>query len=189
MDQLLCIYCILYPIFFTLLWFHISVMASQNHRQLELLATASSDLQPRNDQSPALVILCEGNPPVTDGFPSYRWLNPSIKRWSYVYFVLSHRYTTRQQQRQNVSDRGFITASGRTWYTEKIAHYFSDDRFKYIQMSLKYIAEGPLYNKSVSVQVMILHRLGDKPLYIPDPLVTQFHYTISIRILMSIDTV
>ena len=41
-----------------------------------------------------------------------------------------------------------------------------------IQISLKFVPKIPIDNKSALVQVMALHRTGDKPL--PEPMLTQF---------------
>ena len=41
-----------------------------------------------------------------------------------------------------------------------------------IQISLKFVLEGPTDNKPALVQVMAWRRSGDKPL--PEPMVTQF---------------
>ena len=60
--------------------------------------------------------------------------------------------------------------------------HFADDIFKRIflneyfkvaiQISLKFVPEGPFDNKSALVQVMAQHRAGDKPL--AEPMLTQF---------------
>ena len=60
--------------------------------------------------------------------------------------------------------------------------HLADDIFKYIFMnekfciflriSLKFVCEGPTYNKSVLVQVMAWRRTGDKPL--SEPMLIQF---------------
>ena len=42
----------------------------------------------------------------------------------------------------------------------------------FIQISLKFVPNGPIDNKSALVQVMAWRRTGDKPL--PEPMMTQF---------------
>ena len=41
-----------------------------------------------------------------------------------------------------------------------------------IQISLKFVPNGPIHNKAVLVQVMAWLRTGDKPL--PEPMLNQF---------------
>ena len=42
----------------------------------------------------------------------------------------------------------------------------------FIPLSLSFVANAPIYNKSVLVQVMAWHRTGDKPL--PEPMLAKF---------------
>ena len=46
-----------------------------NHLQLHCLSIACSGWHPKKHQSSALLVHCEGNPPVTGGFPSQRASN------------------------------------------------------------------------------------------------------------------
>ena len=65
---------------------------------------------------------------------------------------------------------------------DKNGHHFADNIFKHIflneniriaiQISLKFVPEGPVDNKSALVQVMAWRRTGDKPL--SEPMLTQF---------------
>ena len=41
-----------------------------------------------------------------------------------------------------------------------------------VQISLKFVPRGPIYNKPTMVQVMAWCQTGDKPL--PEPMMTQF---------------
>ena len=63
-----------------------------------------------------------------------------------------------------------------------MAAILTDDIFKHIffnenvrisiQISLKFVPNGPIDNKSALVQVIAWRRTGDKPL--PEPMLTQF---------------
>ena len=65
---------------------------------------------------------------------------------------------------------------------DKMAAILADDSFKRIffnenarisiQISLKFVPNGPIDNKSALVQVMAWHRTGDRSL--PEPMLTQF---------------
>ena len=48
----------------------------------------------------------------------------------------------------------------------------NDIFFISIRISLKFVPEGPINNKTALVQVMAWRRIGDKPL--PKPMLTQF---------------
>ena len=60
------------------------------HQQLKCFSTASLSYHQRKHQSSVLLALCEGNPPVTGGFPSQRASNSEIISMSYSY----HRQAT-----------------------------------------------------------------------------------------------
>ena len=50
---------------------------------------------------------------------------------------------------------------------------FINDKFCFaITISLKFVPDGPIDNKSALLQVMAWHWTGDKPL--PEPVLTQF---------------
>ena len=66
---------------------------------------------------------------------------------------------------------------------DKMATILADDIFNciflnendriQIQFSLKYVARSPIYNKPALIQVMVWHRIGNKPLF--EPMLTQFN--------------
>ena len=137
-------------------------------------------------ECPALLALCEGNPPMTSGFPSQRASNVerfSMSRSRHELHVI-WLWVTSLRQTSSLLLWGVHCGSGTLTHLslEKMAANQADDIFNciflnehdriLIQISLKYVPRSPIDNKTALVQVMAWRRTGDKPL--PGPMMTQF---------------
>ena len=71
-----------------------SAIASQINGNSAVCLTACSDQQQENTKSPPMLVICEGNPPMTDGFPSQRDSNAEIVSisWRHHEEILTERF-------------------------------------------------------------------------------------------------
>ena len=110
----------------------------------------------------ALLALCEGNPHADGKFPSQEGQLLPASNYSPFDRKFRNRWNT-LRRRQN-------------------GRLFADDNFKCIflngnvcisiKVSLKFVPNGPIDNKSALVQMMTWHRVGNKPLF--EPMIASF---------------
>ena len=152
----------------------------------------ASILQQRKHQVSTWLVLCEGNPIVTDGFPSYWASNTEIVSMSWHHYdVISNHRSKNDKLFCSIITGIKMTINhiifhpfGACWYTyvcintlrqRQDGRHFADYIFKCIflnenvwtpiEISQTFVPKGPVNNIPAFVQIKVWRWPGDKPLF------------------------
>ena len=160
-------------------------MASQITSVLFVCSTICWSSDQRKHESSALYGLCEGNPPVTGGFPSQRTSNAENVSmwWRYLTLFDFSESNKTASSRVSVPKLGCSLASIREvkilslkqngWHFENDISFPTNFFLRIFQMF--FFLDWPVKNNRAVDQIMARRRLSDKPS--PEPMKFEFTHT------------